>query len=242
MYSVMLAAMLTTTSATPEWGCYGCHGCYGCTGYSSWHGCHGCSGCYGYNAFSSSCYGCAGCWGCHGCCGGVMVYSSCHGCCGGCWGCHGGVIYSSCHGCCGGVVVSPPVSYYTPAPGHPGASTREKALEEQIRELKERLRKLESGKPKKPDEVSAPAPAHVVVKLPKDARLFVDDTACPLTSATRSFDTPELSPGQAYYYTLKAEVTRDGRAVTESKRVVVRAGEETVVEFGDMRPAQTASR
>ena len=38
MYSVMLAAMLTTTSATPEWGC---HGCYGCSGYTYCHGCCG---------------------------------------------------------------------------------------------------------------------------------------------------------------------------------------------------------
>jgi uncharacterized protein (TIGR03000 family) len=127
-----------------------------------------------------------------------------------------------------------------PATGQAGGSAREKALEAELRELKERLRKLEGGKPKKGDEVSAPA--HVVVKLPEEARLFVDDTACPLTSATRAFDTPELRPGQAYYYTLKAEVTRDGRAVTESKRVTVRAGEETVVEFGDLRPVQAARR
>ena len=52
MYSVMLAAMLTTTSATPEWGCHGCYSCHGCSGYSF---CHGCYGCYG----GWSCYGVA---------------------------------------------------------------------------------------------------------------------------------------------------------------------------------------
>src|SRR5262249_18406604 len=50
MYSVVLAAMLTTGEATPAWG-WGCRGCYGC-----W----GCGGCYG------GCWGCRGCYGCWG--------------------------------------------------------------------------------------------------------------------------------------------------------------------------------
>jgi uncharacterized protein (TIGR03000 family) len=98
------------------------------------------------------------------------------------------------------------------------------------------------GGERKPEDVSAPAPAHVVVKLPAEARLFVDDKPCPLTSATRAFDTPDLQPGQAYYYTLRAEVTRDGRLVSESKRATFRAGEESVVEFGNMQTVQTAGR
>ena len=81
-----------------------------------------------------------------------------------------------------------------------------------------------------------------MVKLPEDARLFVDDKACPLTSATRTFDTPSLKPGQVYYYTVRAEVTRAGRPITESKRVTLRAGEETVVEFIDLGFVQTAGR
>ena len=115
-------------------------------------------------------------------------------------------------------------------------------MEEQLRKLQEELRKLRESKPKTDDEVSAPAPGHVVVKLPEDARLFVDDVSCPLTSATRSFDTPELKPGQGYYYTIKAEVMRGGQATVVSKRVIVHAGKETVVEFGDMRPVVVTSR
>ena len=76
--------------------------------------------------------------------------------------------------------------------------------------------------------------ARVVVRLPADARLFVDDDPCTLTSAERSFDTPDLQPGVTYRYTIRAEVTRAGRPVTEIKRVTVRAGQETVVEFGEM--------
>jgi uncharacterized protein (TIGR03000 family) len=122
-----------------------------------------------------------------------------------------------------------------------------KALRTQNRELMDRMQRMGGGKPGggkpvKPEETAAPAPAHVVIKLPQDARLFVDDQPCPLTSATRAFDTPALEPGRVYYYTLRAEVTRDGRPVTDSKRVTLRAGEESVVEFGDMGALLTVGR
>jgi uncharacterized protein (TIGR03000 family) len=83
--------------------------------------------------------------------------------------------------------------------------------------------------------------ARVTVKLPSDARLFVDNVLCPLTSATRSFDTPALDAGRSYYYTLKAEVVRDGEKHTASQRVVVEAGKQVVVQFKDL-PVQSASR
>jgi uncharacterized protein (TIGR03000 family) len=121
------------------------------------------------------------------------------------------------------------------------AGGRDQALEEQVRQLKEQLRKLQGGSGQS-EESAAPDRARVIVKLPEDARLFVDSTACPLTSAKRSFQTPELVPGQDYVYTIKAEVSRDGRTVTASKRVLVRAGRDSVVDFGDMREVQSAQR
>jgi uncharacterized protein (TIGR03000 family) len=83
--------------------------------------------------------------------------------------------------------------------------------------------------------------ARVTVKLPADARLYVDGVRCPLTSATRSFDTPELDAGRSYYYTLKAEVDRDGATRTDTQRVLVEAGKQVTVEFKTL-PVQTASR
>jgi uncharacterized protein (TIGR03000 family) len=288
MYSVMLAAMLTTTSATPEWGC---HGCYGCSGYTYCHGC--CGGCYcgGYNAFSycggCSCY-CGGCWGCSGCscsCAGFFGSGSYLG--GpyfdslGCYGCHGGSYFSSfschgfypscygcscscscsgyyvscscCGGCCGGTAyVTPPAQSPGQAPDANMKALQDtiRSLQDQNRQLQERLRKLEGGKPKGGDEngggksndAAYPAPAHVVVKLPEDARLFVDGKPCPLTSARREFDTPELKGGQVYYYDLRIEMTRAGRPVTQTKRAELRAGKETVVEFGESSALQTANR
>jgi uncharacterized protein (TIGR03000 family) len=83
--------------------------------------------------------------------------------------------------------------------------------------------------------------AKITVKLPADARLYVDGTMCPLTSDLRSFTTPELDAGQKYYYTLKAEVVRGGETHSSRKRVIVEAGKDVTVEFGDL-PVQTASR
>lgn len=77
--------------------------------------------------------------------------------------------------------------------------------------------------------------ARVTVHLPAAARLYVDGILCPLTSDTRAFDTPPLRPGRDYAYILKAELVRDGQTVTNSKRVLVRSGETSSVDFGDMR-------
>ena len=76
-----------------------------------------------------------------------------------------------------------------------------------------------------------PQPARLTVSLPSNARLWVDNVKCPLTSAQRSFNTPALNPGQQYYYTLRMEVDRDGQMVSENRRVFVAAGRLVNVDF-----------
>ncbi len=91
-----------------------------------------------------------------------------------------------------------------------------------------------------PSKVAVPADkATVVVRLPKDAKLWVDEVSCPLTSDVRSFNTPALKTGRKYFYTLKAEVVRDGKPVTEARRVLVAAGKRVDVDFGDMETVTT---
>jgi uncharacterized protein (TIGR03000 family) len=88
----------------------------------------------------------------------------------------------------------------------------------------------------------ADAPARITVKLPADARLFVDDVACPLTSAERTFETPRLEAGRRYVYNMRAELVRDGQTRTLTKRVVVESGKPVSVDFGDVGAVQAASR
>jgi uncharacterized protein (TIGR03000 family) len=71
--------------------------------------------------------------------------------------------------------------------------------------------------------------ATVVVELPADATLTIDGAATTSTSATRVFQTPELEPGQTFHYTFQAQVERDGKVQSETRRVEVRAGEQTRV-------------
>src|SRR5437762_1628993 len=121
------------------------HGCDGCAGACHGGGCHGGRGCHG-GLFAR--HGCHGGRGCHGCNGG---------------GCHGGY---ACHGGCnGGVEYAPeyrPGTEYRPAPGTTPAPGK-------------------APEPVKPPKATGdkstelPAPASIIVSLPADARLTVDD-------------------------------------------------------------------
>jgi uncharacterized protein (TIGR03000 family) len=77
----------------------------------------------------------------------------------------------------------------------------------------------------------APAPATVRVLLPADARLTIDGGPTASTGGARLFASPPLAPGRTYYYTLSAEVRRGGRRLTVTRRVAVRAGQESDVEL-----------
>lgn len=86
------------------------------------------------------------------------------------------------------------------------------------------------------------APATIQVNLPADAKLSIDGAATTSTSAQRSFVSPTLEPGKDYYYTLKAEVVRDGKTLVATQRIQVRPGQTTPVNLNDFQTTQVASR
>jgi uncharacterized protein (TIGR03000 family) len=102
------------------------------------------------------------------------------------------------------------------------------------------LQEMRNKAPRKgqPEE-EASLPARLTVQLPADARLWVDDVECPLTSSERSFNTPVLEQGRTYYYTLKMQVQRQGAARTDSQRVLVTAGQNVNVNFREPELAAT---
>jgi uncharacterized protein (TIGR03000 family) len=168
-------------------------------------------------------------YGCHGC-GGYVSY--------GCYGCHG-VSY----GCCGsgGVMVHPG----TPVQGTPVPAGGAKPPETKP------MAPPASGTPpppvKKEDEAGVkpptepeiqkvigdlgPAPAQLVVNLPAQARLTIENQPTTATSGSRRFVSPALQPGRDYSYTLRAELVEDGTPITATKEVIVRAGETSEVTF-----------
>lgn len=170
MYSVILAAMLTTTADVPQQSCTGYGSCLGCYGYGGAFGCAGgafaCMGCYGgYQSWWSGAGGFSG------------------------YGAHVGSPPSPV-ACC----EAPPVNY-----------------------------------PVATDEI----PATVVVQLPSgQAQFFVEGKPVNIDPATGGFQTPKLAPGN-YVYTLRADVVRDGRVVSETKEVRVVPGGVARVRFGD---------
>jgi uncharacterized protein (TIGR03000 family) len=84
--------------------------------------------------------------------------------------------------------------------------------------------------------------ALVTVNLPPDAKLYVDGGAYPLQANQRTFATPALAKGKDYFYELKAEVVRDGKTHTETRKVAVEPGKHVKVDFKTLEAVETASR
>ena len=170
--------------------------------------CNGCDcgGCYGCRGGGFRRYGGQGCTGCNcgGCRGGFFRRSGCRG----CNGCYGSCSCSGCCGCngCYGPAAAP-VTPAKPPEKMPAPKTRE--------------------------EARSAAPATIVVSLPADATLRVDNYTTVSKSATRVIVSPKLDAGKEFYYTLTGEIQRDGKPVVATKQINIRAGEETrvVLEF-----------
>ena len=247
------------------YGC--CGGCYGCCG-----GCYGCYGCWGsyYPAYYVPAvwggYGCYGCYGCYGYAApvvyssGVVIADS---------GANG-VKPQADRGTV--VVEKLPANaeLYVDGQRYPWSSASKSFLTPPLEANRDYFYTFKSetvrdGKPVVEtrrvvvragavanvgfdgDKAEASADksngkAKVTVRLPKDARLSVDGNVVDVKGDTRTFETPKLEVGRDFYYTLTAEVERDGRKVSDSKRVIVRAGATVDVDFSLVSGARTASR
>src|SRR5258708_25198514 len=223
MYSVVLATILTTGGAAPAWGGMACHGGWACHGGFAFYGSLACHGGFAFHGG----FGCHGAFSCHGCHGaywfayhvipvssvpiGGISFGSCQGCFGSCFGCYGA--YDPYYG---SAVWGANYINYVPVPeAAPATDTR-------IQEKK----KTDARPAGMKDAV-----ARITVELPEDAKLTVDGVACPLTSSTRTLETPELQPGQKYTYTLEAKVVRNGETIAASRRVVFESGKMISVDF-----------
>jgi len=78
---------------------------------------------------------------------------------------------------------------------------------------------------------AAEAPATIIVSVPANAKLTIDDAVTASTAAQRVFVTPALTAGKSYHYNMKVEYVQDGKPVIISKKIDVTAGNETTVNF-----------
>src|ERR1019366_7946734 len=83
------------------------------------------------------------------------------------------------------------------------------------------------------------ATATVVVLVPEDAKLYFDGNGTKQTGTTRTFTTPPVKVGTELYYQLKADVVREGKLLTQTKKVAIRGGETTHVDFSSDTPEAT---
>jgi uncharacterized protein (TIGR03000 family) len=89
-----------------------------------------------------------------------------------------------------------------------------------------------------PEEMGGKAPATIHVRLPAGARLSVNNVRAGQSSSTsRKLVSPPLERGKDFHYTLKAELLHNGRTLTASKRITVRAGEVKKVALDLTAPA-----
>src|SRR5262249_8941310 len=89
---------------------------------------------------------------------------------------------------------------------------------------------------------SAPAPAHIVVTVPTDARVTFDGYRTRKTGVQRTFVTPPLPAGQRFAYEVRAEVTRGGQVVGRTVQAIVRAGQTTRVDLAQLGSAPDKPR
>ena len=217
MYGVILMTAMATTQSAPELGWRQ----HACGGYSACHGGHG------------ACHG--GCYG--GCYGGWESLAPTHtpaGCWGVPYGCYGpGWGGYSCAGGCGGYqsaaygVPTPEIATPTPelVPESPPAKDANPKL------------KPKATDPDDDELVSTGTRARVVVSLPANGKLFVDNTPIANAAGVKTFRTPELSKGQQYFYEMRAEVLVDGKVVSQTRRVTVTAGELIRADFSTLGTA-----
>jgi uncharacterized protein (TIGR03000 family) len=95
-------------------------------------------------------------------------------------------------------------------------------------------------KRKADEESAAPNRARMIVEVPSDAKLFIDDKPMKTTNEKRSFSTPDLEKGETYYYEVRVEVMRDGKPLSETRKVIMKPGEVAKVNFKNIETTATA--
>jgi uncharacterized protein (TIGR03000 family) len=249
--------------------CNGCSGCNGAARYSCNGGCSSAA-----SASSNCCGGCNGCNGCCGglfsgdrirslfqpasCCGGCcggFAYSS--GCCG------GSMAYTSMPAlsytpmingglCFGSPAITAPPPAMESYPSLPGFGVPPPSIPYAPPEAAPSVVPERTGFAPRSGPFGSMTAANsnamnratVIVRLPADAQLFADGTALKMTGGERKFVTPALPIGMEYTYRFTAEYERSGERVSVTKKVVVRPGSMSTVEYADLsaaKPAPTGS-
>jgi uncharacterized protein (TIGR03000 family) len=160
---------------------------------------------------------------------------------GGCSACSGGYYgggYEGC-GCWGGYSSWSYCNMPPPNPGYPGgfgvamggatgptAAPGNGAADEELDKPKT---KKKNGK-----QTMVPTGAKLLIELPANAKLFIDDTPVKAAADVQTFHTPLLEPGRDYFYSVRIELMRDGQPLSQTRQIIVRAGQVARADFKDL--------
>ncbi len=228
-----------TYSSHGSSGSHGSHGSYSSRGSSGSHGggflsrianslhqfhnrmqinsSHGSHGSYG----SHGSHGSYGSYGSHGSSGGTIIT----------YGSYGSMGSYGSHGSHGGVIISEkPIK---------GKATEEKKIENGEEPPKpDAPEGGEEGALPKPGEARAfRGDAILSVSVPAEAKVFVNGRATTSEGTHRRYISRNLTPGYSYTYEIRAEVTRDGQKIEETKKIDLIAGATQSLAF-DLQPAE----
>jgi uncharacterized protein (TIGR03000 family) len=81
-------------------------------------------------------------------------------------------------------------------------------------------------------------PVILVVRLPANAKLDIEDTPTKSTGEVRTYRSPPLAPGKNYTYTLKATWKEGDKEVVRERSVAVHAGEVVRVDLFQEAPTK----
>jgi uncharacterized protein (TIGR03000 family) len=82
-----------------------------------------------------------------------------------------------------------------------------------------------------PDKGASLNSAILNVRVPPEAKIFVNGLATSSTGTARRYVSNGLQSGYSYTYELRAELTRDGKTVSETKVVKLKAGDASNLDF-----------
>jgi uncharacterized protein (TIGR03000 family) len=80
--------------------------------------------------------------------------------------------------------------------------------------------------------------AHVRLTVPAAAEVWFDGSKTSQAGPTREFVSPALTPGTDFAYEIRARWLENGQPVDQTRKVIVRAGTWTTVDFTSPAPAQ----
>jgi uncharacterized protein (TIGR03000 family) len=98
-----------------------------------------------------------------------------------------------------------------------------------------------SGTPDTEKKPTTGMGANLKFTLPAGSKLYVDGRLVGVEGTERAYYTPDLVPGQKYFYEVKAELVVGGRTVTEEKTVIVESGANLVEGFPKLMAAAAAA-